>query len=188
MPAQWITGRDVGGEHGSEVNGGGRLVPSETPTVDTMTGVWSWSHRGVHDGTTPPHARGWPTLDWSWLTVRQIAHQLQVNDLSFPRTPMNDPAPSPYACGTFTRGMACNPTSICRTGRIGSGSCRSNPTPSPDVSNAGAKYQRWVSLTATTHQRNVSRGGKVVSDVRPYNAASRKVRYRSKSTTRPYHH
>ena len=41
MPARHITGGDFGGGHGAEVYGGGRLVLSETPNVDTMTGVWS---------------------------------------------------------------------------------------------------------------------------------------------------
>ena len=40
MPARHITGGDVGGGHGAEVNGGGILVPSETPKADTMPGVF----------------------------------------------------------------------------------------------------------------------------------------------------
>ena len=39
--ARNITVRDVGGGHGAEVHGGGKLVPSETLTEDTMPGVCS---------------------------------------------------------------------------------------------------------------------------------------------------
>ena len=39
MPARSITGRDVGGGRGAEMQACGRLVPSETPTADTMPRV-----------------------------------------------------------------------------------------------------------------------------------------------------
>ena len=37
MTAQRIMGRDVGGSHGAEVYGGGRLVPGETMALDDMS-------------------------------------------------------------------------------------------------------------------------------------------------------
>ena len=40
MPARRITSGDVGGGHGSEVHGGGRLVSIETLKADTIPGVW----------------------------------------------------------------------------------------------------------------------------------------------------
>ena len=55
--ARIITGGDVRGGHGAEVHGVGRLLSSETPKADTLPGVWSGNHRGVHDATPPPHAR-----------------------------------------------------------------------------------------------------------------------------------
>ena len=57
MPAWIITGGDVLGGHSAEVHGGGILVPSKTPKVDTMPGVWGETRRGFHDGTTPTHAQ-----------------------------------------------------------------------------------------------------------------------------------
>ena len=39
IPVWSITGGDFGGVHGAEVNGGGRLVLSETPKADAMPGV-----------------------------------------------------------------------------------------------------------------------------------------------------
>ena len=53
------------------------------------------------------------------------------------------------------------------TGGIGSVSWRITPNPSPDASNAGAKYHWGGSITATTRQRNISRGGKGVPGARP---------------------
>ena len=41
IPARLITGGDFRGGHGTEVHGGGRLVPIETTNADTMLGVWS---------------------------------------------------------------------------------------------------------------------------------------------------
>ena len=39
LPVQSIMGRDVGGGHGTEVHGGRRLVSTEIPKADTLTGV-----------------------------------------------------------------------------------------------------------------------------------------------------
>ena len=63
IPDRHITGWDVGVGHGAELHGGGRLVPSDTPTADIMPGVWSWDHHGVHDRTPLPHA-------WYWACYR----------------------------------------------------------------------------------------------------------------------
>ena len=48
---------DVGGGNGAEVHMGGRLVFSDNPKEDNLPGVWSGTHCGFHDGTTPPHAQ-----------------------------------------------------------------------------------------------------------------------------------
>ena len=50
-------GGDVGGGHGAEVHGDGRLVSSETPKADKLPGMWIITNRGVHDVTPPPHAQ-----------------------------------------------------------------------------------------------------------------------------------
>ena len=57
MPSRSITGGDVVGDHGTEVQGGGRLVLSDNLKSDIMPGVWSGNHRGVHYGPLPLHAR-----------------------------------------------------------------------------------------------------------------------------------
>ena len=59
MPTQSITDGDDGGFYGTEVHGGGRLVPSDNTKADTMPGVWSGNHRGVHDSTPPPNEHDW---------------------------------------------------------------------------------------------------------------------------------
>ena len=41
MPARRITGRNAVGVHDAEVNGGGILIPSDTPAAYTMPGVCS---------------------------------------------------------------------------------------------------------------------------------------------------
>ena len=56
LPAQSVTGGDVGGGHGAEVHGGGRLVSSENLKEDTLPRIWSGTKRGFHDDTPPTHA------------------------------------------------------------------------------------------------------------------------------------
>ena len=57
MPAKSITGRDVGGGHCADANGGRGLVLSKTMEADTMPQVYGGTHCGVHEGTPPLHAR-----------------------------------------------------------------------------------------------------------------------------------
>ena len=73
LPARSITGGDVRGVHGAEVHRGDRIVPIETPKADTMPGVWIGTHRGVRDGTPPPHSR-----DWSRNQLKLAASQTYI--------------------------------------------------------------------------------------------------------------
>ena len=41
IPTLRITGGDVGGGHGADVNGDGGHVQGDTPKADPMPGVWS---------------------------------------------------------------------------------------------------------------------------------------------------
>ena len=56
VPTRNTRVRDVGGDQGSEVHGGGRIVPGETHKKFPMPGVWSWAHHGVNGSTLLMHA------------------------------------------------------------------------------------------------------------------------------------